>query len=247
MFVLKHKNRFQHYVIQLFPKFTLMKILPFLLLFYLVALVVNAQSIRPGVYRYKKNQNEAVLTINENEATVSAWQMTVKCSKVSDSRYYNATTTDFIEFISPDEIMLGNEQYNFKDELVMYAPDDDDKKEGVTEFKWNGGKYYAVIDSENKQIVGEYTYEGKGKEPKVLLNNNLSGYFQRHQVAPDPLTWWGIETNYKGEVQKITYENGNQKMILVVKYNTGEYDRMEVGVFTSENKSVIMGERILYW
>jgi len=227
-----------------------------ILIVFLLCLIssdIFAESLTPGTYRYKKNQNEAKIKITGDQASLTAWNVELKCLKTSPSKYSDKATTDFIEVISKDEIIVGNEKYGSKDELVLYAPDDYKSKDGLTDFVLDGERYFAIPDNENKKLVGEYLTEGKG-DPKVELKSDKTGYFQRHQVSPSPIVWWGIETNYKGEIQKLTGENGNYKMILVVKYGAGSsYDkagsfgRMQIVVSPSAKKTIIMGERIYSW
>ena len=74
-------------------------------------------------------------------------------------------------------------------------------------------------------------------------------------VNPTPIVWWGLETNCKGQIQKLVGENGNYKMILVVRYGPGgdnyskegKYYRMQIVVYPTEKKTVIMEERVYRW
>lgn len=110
----------------------------------------------------------------------------------------------------------------------------------------NDKTFFYISGDKEKGLVGEYLYEGK-KEPKAILSENGGGYFQRHMVAPDEFEWWGLETNYKGEVQKLTGATGAYSMILAVKYKKGNYDRMSVTVSPNDRKTYLLGERILTW
>lgn len=215
---------------------------------------IFSQTLVPGVYRYKKDQNEVKVTLNGSELTLKGWRMEVKCSQTAPDKYKNSTTMSYVEVVSQDLIILGNEKYNTKDELILYAPDNIPCKEGLTQFDWKEDKYYAMGNHALDHIAGEYLYEGKG-EPKVLLKSDMTGYFQRHQVKPTPIVWWGIETDYKGDIQKLVADDGRYKLMLVVKYGhggepyakEGEFDRMQLMVFPGERKTVIMGERIYKW
>lgn len=232
----------------------MIKTLALVILATLISSGLFAQDIVTGVYRYKKDQNEVKVTLNGSELTLKGWRMEVKCSQTAPNKYYNSTTMSYVEVVSQDVIILGNEKYLTKDELILYAPDNIPCKEGLTELTWKDNKYYATADNANNQIVGEYLYEGKG-EPKVLLKPDITGYFQRHQIKPTPIVWWGIENDYKGEIQKLVAEDGRYKMILVAKYGPGgepyvkegDFDRMQIMVFPGERKTVIMGERIYKW
>lgn len=220
----------------------------------LLSPAIFSQTLVSGVYRYKKDQNEVKVTLNGSELTLKGWRMEIKCSQTAPNKFYNSTTMSYVEVVSQDLIILGNDKYLTKDELILYAPDNLPCKEGLTQFNWKNNKYYAIGNHSIDHIVGEYLYEGKG-EPKVLLKPDMIGYFQRHQVKPTPIVWWGIETNYKGEIQKLVAEDGRYKMMLVAKYGTGgepyvkegDFDRMQIMVFPDERKTVIMGERILKW
>ena len=233
---------------------TFLKLFPLVILFTLFFNELFSQSLVPGVYRYKKDQNEVKVTLTGSELTLKGWRMEVKCSQAAPNKYKNSATMSYVEVVSQDLIILGNEKYNTRDELILYAPDNIPCKEGLTRFTWKEDKYYAMGNHALDHIAGEYLYEGKG-EPKVLLKPDMTGYFQRHQTKPTPIVWWGIETNYKGEIQKLVAEDGRYKMMLVVKYGPGgepyvkegDFDRMQIMVFPGERKTVIMGERILKW
>jgi hypothetical protein len=102
-----------------------------------------------------------------------------------------------------------------------------------------------VIVSQPKEIMGTYLYEGKG-EPKALLAETGS-YFQRHQVPPTQIKWWGLETNYKGEIQKRTGPTGNYQFIVAVEYEDGTFSRMQCTVDVAKHKTYLLGERVLSW
>lgn len=224
------------------------------LLIILLSPSIFSQTLVTGVYRYKKDQNEVKVTLNGSELTLKGWRMEVTCSQTSPNKYYNNTTMSYVEVVSQDLVILGNEKYNTRDELMLYAPDNIPCREGLTQFTWKEDKYYAIGNHALDHIVGEYLYEGKG-EPKVLLKSDMTGYFQRHQVKPTPIVWWGIETDYKGEIQKLVADDGRYKLMLVVKYGPGgepyekegEYGRMQLMVFPNEKKTTIMGERVYRW
>ena len=59
------------------------------------------------------------------------------------------------------------------------------------------GKAYTVTKVFPEEILGEYTYEGNGGDPKVLLNKNGTGYFQPHQVKPVDIIFWIDWCNWK--------------------------------------------------
>ena len=115
------------------------------------------------------------------------------------------------------------------------------------------GKTYTVTKAIPEEIVGEYTYEGNGGEPKVLLKKDGSGYFQPHQVAPVNITFW-VDCDEKGEWRKQEGSTGRYQYTLLTQYQDGgtsknyekgKYDLMGVMVLKDLGRAVIYGERYM--
>lgn len=209
-----------------------------------VGMFIFNQAQQAGVYRNDANQNEMNVEITDSGATITGWNFTLPMTKNADGKYISQYG-DVMESGDADKMLLTSGK-GFKESFSMYAPLNYTLPEGVTEFSKDGKKYFAIAAKEEPGIVGEYLYEGN-KEPKALLSADGSGYFQRHGVAPTPIVWWGIETNYKGEIQKLVGETGNYKMIIAVKYDDGTFDRLQTVVLPGERKSYLLGERIMSW
>ncbi|MFY8091634.1 MAG: hypothetical protein ACOVMI_10300 [Chitinophagaceae bacterium] len=113
------------------------------------------------------------------------------------------------------------------------------------------GKAYTVTKVFPEEILGEYTYEGNGGDPKVLLNKNGTGYFQPHQVKPVDIIFW-IDCDENGVWRKQTGATGRYQYTLVIQYQDGgttknyekgKYDLMGVMVLKDLGRAVIYGER----
>lgn len=114
------------------------------------------------------------------------------------------------------------------------------------------GNTYTVTKVFPEEIIGEYTYEGKlGKEPKVLLKDNGTGYFQPHGVAPVNIIFW-IDCDENGVWRKQVGATGRYQYTLVLQYQDGgtsknyekgKYDLMGVMVLKDLGRAVIYGER----
>ena len=113
------------------------------------------------------------------------------------------------------------------------------------------GNTYTVSKAFPKEIIGEYTYEGNGGAPKVLLNQDGSGYFQPHDVAPVKIKFW-IDCEPNGDLRKQIGGNGRYQYTLIIQYleggtsknyEYGKYDLMGVTIVTDMGRAVILGER----
>lgn len=117
------------------------------------------------------------------------------------------------------------------------------------------GTTYTVtkkIPDDLKVILGRYTYEwGKEtEEPIVQLDEDGTGLFQPHMVAPIPISFW-LDCDEEGNIRKQEGINGRYQVTLLIQYGnspngnypTNGYDLMGVTVVTDENYVVIYGER----
>lgn len=117
------------------------------------------------------------------------------------------------------------------------------------------GTIYTVTKkspADLKFIFGKYKYEwGKEtEEPIVELNEDGTGFFQPHQVAPIPIKFW-FDCDEKGAIRKQQGYNGRYQVTLLIQYGTSTngnyptdgYDLMGVLVVPDENYVVIYGER----
>ncbi len=117
------------------------------------------------------------------------------------------------------------------------------------------GTIYTVtkkVPPDLKFILGKYSYEwGKEtEEPIVQLNEDGTGLFQPHMVAPIPISFW-LDCDEAGNIRKQEGAEGRYQVTLLVKYGnstngnypTNGYDLMGVLVVPSQDYVVILGER----
>ena len=117
------------------------------------------------------------------------------------------------------------------------------------------GTDYTVtkqIPDDMKAILGRYTYEWgeTTEEPIIQLNENNTGLFQPHMVAPIAIKFW-LDCDEKGVIRKHEGINGRYQVTLLIQYGestnrnyaTDSYDLMGVIVVPDENYAVIYGER----
>lgn len=110
------------------------------------------------------------------------------------------------------------------------------------------GISYTVCQTFPKEICGEYLFNKKGN-PKVLLNPNGSGYFQRHGVKPHIIKFW-IVCNEDG-VPKRTYGlDLNYFLTILFQYTDGsvrelgnEYEILDIRIAYDEGYAIIHQER----
>ena len=111
------------------------------------------------------------------------------------------------------------------------------------------GKTYTVSQKFPPEITGLYLYEQKD-EPKILLNKDGTGYFQRHGVPPTAIKYW-IDCDEKGVWRKQVGDEGKYQYTLLVQYleekngnsPTDGYDLMGVMILPKAGYVVILGER----
>ncbi len=113
------------------------------------------------------------------------------------------------------------------------------------------GTTYTVTKAFPEEIMGDYTYEGNGGEPKVLLKKDGTGYFQPHDVAPVNIIFW-IDCDENGVWRKQVGATGRYQYTLLIQYKdggisknyeNGKYDLMGVMVLKDLGRAVIYGER----
>lgn len=111
------------------------------------------------------------------------------------------------------------------------------------------GKTYTVTKVIPPEIVGTYRYEGEG-DPKVLINDDGSGYFQPHQTAPINIKIW-VDCDENGKWRKQVGGTGRYQYTLVIQYldgnnnnyKAGSYDLLGVMVQPDMSRVSILGER----
>src|SRR5690606_11295061 len=197
-----------------------------------------------GRYRNSITQNEVNVVVGEQAAEVTGWDFQISFPKNTEGQYvskYGAVLEK-----GKDRSLTITGQNCIAETFNLYAPLTYTLPDGVKEYKLDEKTYFYRSGVREEGLVGEYLYEGKG-EPKVLLSADGAGYFQRHMVPADELEWWGIETDYKGEIQKVTGDKGKYKLIIAMKYKNGKYDRAQVVVNPEQRKTYFLGERILSW
>lgn len=110
---------------------------------------------------------------------------------------------------------------------------------------------YTVSKVFPPEIIGEYTYEGNGGNPKILLNDDGTGYFQPHDVAPVNIKFW-IDCDETGKWRKQVGGTGRYQYTLVIQYQdggtsrnyeNGKYDLLGVMIQPDMGRVSILGER----
>ena len=220
---------------------------PFITIMLLAASTsVLAQKLEPGVYTADAGTYPATIKVNGNTITYKDYRETITYTLESGNKYTTPGSKVHILVDGPEKFTRAEENSTWKAPFVMYSPENAKPGPGVIAFTVKDAKYYAK-KYDGSDVVGTYKYKKMGNwgEPLVVLNADGTGSFQRHDVAPDPVEWW-IETDPRGKIQKQLGEgNDNYRMLLVVRYkDDGTYQRMQLDVVPSQNKSIIMGERV---
>lgn len=113
------------------------------------------------------------------------------------------------------------------------------------------GNSYTVTKVFPPEIIGTYTYEGNGGNPKILLNDDGTGYFQPHDVAPVNIKFW-IDCEPNGEWRKQVGGTGRYQYTLVIQYQdggtsrnyeNGKFDLLGVMIQPDMGRVSILGER----
>lgn len=113
------------------------------------------------------------------------------------------------------------------------------------------GNSYTVSKVFPPEIIGEYTYEGNGGSPTVLLRENGTGYFEPHDVAPVDIEFW-IDCEPNGTWRKQVGGTGRYQYTLVIQYKKGgtnknyefgKYDLLGVMIQPDMGRVSILGER----
>ncbi len=113
------------------------------------------------------------------------------------------------------------------------------------------GNSYTVSKVFPPEIIGTYTYEGNGGNPKILLNDDGTGYFQPHDVAPVNIKFW-IDCDESGKWRKQVGGTGRYQYTLVIQYQergtsrnyeNGKYDLLGVMILPDMGRVSILGER----
>jgi hypothetical protein len=110
------------------------------------------------------------------------------------------------------------------------------------------GITYRTSQNFPKDIIGEYLYMKKSG-PKVLLNANGSGYFQRKEIIPPKVTYWMV-SNKKFEPLMEFQLDGNCFVHVIMRYTDaasrafyGEFVLVEIKIDYYDGYSVILQER----
>ena len=113
------------------------------------------------------------------------------------------------------------------------------------------GNSYTVSKAFPPEIIGTYTYEGNGGNPKVFLKDDGTGYFQPHGVAPVDILFW-IDCDETGKWRKQVGGTGRYQYTLVIQYQDGgttknyeygKYDLLGVMIQPDMGRVSILGER----
>ncbi len=110
------------------------------------------------------------------------------------------------------------------------------------------GKEFLGCQKFPVEICGEYLFNKKG-DPRVLLNCDGSGYFQRHGVVPHAINFW-IHCDEQGTPIKTYGFDGNHFVTVFFQYvdekvrsQWGDYISMEIKVAYDKGYSIIHQER----
>lgn len=207
--------------------------------------------LQSGVYQAITDQGiyPASIKVEGNTITYKDFRGSQTYVKGNGPKYINdKSNTVFVLPGGTDKFMMAEENSSFKRDFSLYSPAKATPALGVISFIFNEDTYYAK-KSADPTFHGEYLYFDWGKwgAPKVVLNSDGTGSFQRHDVAPTNLNWF-IETNPKGNILK-TGNADTYRTILVVQYTEdgrgvkkGDYDRIQLDI--TPEKAIIMGERV---
>lgn len=111
------------------------------------------------------------------------------------------------------------------------------------------GKQYTVTREFPPEIIGTYLYEGND-DPKIILENDGTGYFQPHQTDPIKIKFW-VDCDENGKWRKQEGATGRYQYTLVIQYldgtngnyKVGNYDLMGVMIQPDLERVAILGER----
>lgn len=197
-----------------------------------------------GMYRDNIHQNEFNVVVGPNTAEITGWNYKITFQKSAQDKYVSEYGSVLQN--GNDRSLIITHKNGDVETFSLYAPLTYTLPERVKDFKMDGKTFFYISGAAEEGLIGEYLYEGKS-EPKVLLSADGTGYFQRHMKPADEFEWWGIETNYKGEIQKVTGDTGSYKLIVAMKYKDGTYKRSQVVVVPEKRTTYFMSERILKW
>lgn len=214
------------------------------LLSFVTLLSAAAVAQESGMYRDSINQNELNVVVGDQTTEITGWNYQDAFQK-NDQGQWVSKYGSVLEK-GKDGSLTITDKNGVVETFNMYAPSTYNLPEGVKDFKMDEKTYFYISGAMEQGLVGEYLYEGKS-EPKVLLSADGTGYFQRHMKPADALEWWGVETNFKGEVQKVTGDTGSFKVIIAMKHKNGQYQRSQAVVVPEKRTTYFMGERILKW
>lgn len=208
-----------------------------------VAATNSAKGIEAGVYNTPSWDYPISIKFAENGNLIyKNYRETVEYKKTSEGKFIHPTSPNvYIEASEKNKLIHAESTSQFKREFTLYSPYNATPAKGVMSFLKDGDKYYAV-PCNDAMFTGIYEYEGKGKEPIIQLNADQSGLFQRHGVPADPITWW-IESDYKGNIQKVEGPAG-YRFFLVMKETNGTFNRVFLEVLKDGSKAFILRERI---
>lgn len=194
--------------------------------------------------RYTRNTDhvEFELAVQGQSATLTGWRFELTFQKNAEGIYVADGGKVRLENGDDSFIMKGDGMNDTP--FSLYAPLSYTLPDGIKEHVVDGKVYfYAPVTSE-PHIIGEYLYEGQGA-PKALLKADGSGYFK--DPASGAFEYWGVETNYKGEVQKSIGVTGNYILNIAVKHTDGTHRRMQVIVFPAEQETVLYSSWVYKW
>ncbi len=110
------------------------------------------------------------------------------------------------------------------------------------------GTSYTVCQTFPEDICGEYLFHKKSN-PKVLLNPNGSGYFQRHGVKPHIIKFW-IVCDQEGKPKKTYGLDLNYFYTILFQYTDAsvrelgaEYELLDIRIAYDEGYAIIHQER----
>lgn len=215
---------------------------------HLISLLILSSTLavaqESGMYRDNIHQNEFNVVVGEQTTEITGWNYKITFQKSAQDKYVSEYGSVLQN--GTDRSLIITHKNGDVETFSLYAPLTYTLPEGVKDFKMEDKTFFYISGAAEQGLIGEYLYEGKS-EPKVLLSADGTGYFQRHMKPADEFEWWGVETNYKGEIQKVIGDTGSYKLIVAMKYKDGTYKRSQVVVVPEKRTTYFMSERILKW
>jgi hypothetical protein len=108
-----------------------------------------SQTLVPGMYRYQKDQNEVKISVSGSGIRFKSWSRDILFTKTSNQRYDDAKDGFYLSISDQGNILLGNEKYNIKEPIILYAPEGhQNAKSNMVQFTLAGDTYFATVTND---------------------------------------------------------------------------------------------------